>query len=295
MTGFGRGCIDWNCNKISIEIRSINSKTLDVFCRWNGNYRGLENSFRPLLSTGLSRGKIDISVSIRNESKAGVDAPDLQTQKLSSAFEQLKKWAAREKIDPLILLPNLLQRQEMWNNELDEEPSVQELEDAEKQITMLLKSVIAKVNDFRSQEGEGLKKDLLDRVSIIESKLKKVEQYEAQRITTLREKLVKALDDLGAKWRDSGESSNRFEQEMIYYLEKWDITEEKVRLSKHCKYFVECVDDDAAGKKLAFIVQEMGREINTLGSKANEVNMQRLVVEMKDELEKIKEQLFNIL
>lgn len=302
MTGYGKGSRIWRDKKITIEVKSVNSKVLDATWRWSGPYRELENDLRALVAERLQRGKVEICVSVRTEGEDAGRMPELRMAWLEKTYRQLAPWCdapggsgevSRQWL-PALLAMAMTTQPEAWRQP-EETGTPEELSEAGVALRDLLEEVLASVDSFRAQEAEGLKKDLLLRVSLIEEKLAAVEPFEKGRLTRIKEKLTKALQEWNAQWESQPDARNRFEESLIYYLEKWDVTEEKVRLAKHCRYFRESVDEDGAGKKLGFIAQEMGREINTLGSKSNEVDMQKLVVEMKDELEKIKEQLFNIL
>lgn len=303
MTGYGKGSRVWRGKKISMEIKCVNSKVLDATWRWSGPYRELEHDLRGLVADRLQRGKVEVGVTVRNEVEDASRLPELQTAFLDKAYKQLAQWCAgQDGLSgeakawlPAVLGQTLAMQPEAWRKPEEAECEPEELAAAAAELRALAEEVLTAVDAFRAQEAEGLKKDLLLRVSLIEEKLAAVEPFEKGRIERIKEKLNKALQEWNAQWESQPDVRNRFEESLIYYLEKLDVTEEKVRLAKHCRYFRESVDEAGAGKKLGFIAQEMGREINTLGSKSNEVDMQRIVVEMKDELEKIKEQLFNIL
>ncbi len=300
MTGYGKGIRTWQGKKMTMEIKSVNSKVLDMNWRWSGPYKELENDLRALVTDRLQRGKVDIYVTVRDEAGEAGRLPELRTTFLEKAYRQFAQWSASQTEPmpgwwPAVLGQAFVMQSDAWHRPEEVECTPEELAAAGVQLRALADEVLQAVDRFRTQEAEGLKKDLLLRVSLIEEKLAAVEPFEKGRLARIKEKLTKALQEWNAQWESQPDSRNRFEESLIYYLEKWDVTEEKVRLAKHCRYFRESIDEDGAGKKLGFIAQEMGREINTLGSKSNEVEMQRLVVEMKDELEKIKEQLFNIL
>lgn len=332
MTGYGKGLRLWQDKKLGIEIRCVNSKVLDATWRWSGPYKELENELRGVVADRLQRGKVEISVSVRREGEDTGRLPSLRTAYMDAAYAQIEAWCAGKTCAaqtcaaqpqeasgpksggvspgpgqaphgpspvqawwPVLMAQSLIVQPEAWNRIEEEEYSEDELRAAGVELRALLNEVLDAVDGFRKQEGTTLKQDLLLRVSLIEQKLSEIEPFEQGRLPRIKEKLQKALQEWDAQWESRSEVRARFEEGLIYYLEKWDVTEEKVRLAKHCRYFRESVDEEGAGKKLGFIAQEMGREINTLGSKSNEVEMQKKVVEMKDELEKIKEQLFNIL
>ncbi|MEG1499115.1 MAG: YicC/YloC family endoribonuclease [Bacteroidales bacterium] len=291
MTGFGKYQWEYENKLIHIEIKSINSKQLDLTCRIPSLYRELESEIRTRIANTLLRGKIECIVQVNHKTEDN-NSVNLRLNKdqLRQYYKEIKELTSEieykgdiDHIFPSLLsLPNII---------IEKESA--EIEDTEKQkIIELLSLALQQIDESRSIEGEVLKQDFLRRITLIENSSKLVENFEKQRVDSTRERIKKQLDSLGMPDKID---ENRLEQEMIYYLEKLDITEEKVRLNKHCLYFRQTLEEEAAGKKLAFITQEIGREINTMGSKANEVNIQKIVVQMKDELEKIKEQLFNIL
>ncbi|MGN0032276.1 MAG: YicC/YloC family endoribonuclease [Candidatus Limimorpha sp.] len=285
MTGYGKAEQIYNTNLISVEIKTLNSKQLDLSLRTPQELKPYELSYRNEIAFSLQRGKIDVTISITNTDVS--QNTHIEKEVVASYFQQMtdisKEFNIPESKDIAAILfrmPGIFASPEQ---EYDDEFLAKILE--------TLSQAINTTNDFREKEGAILKKDLLKRVELILQYLEAVEPFEKNRHQNIKGKLLKNLQEL-----TSGEyDENRFEQELIFYLEKLDITEEKVRLRKHCDYFNETIDEENAGKKLGFIAQEMGREINTLGSKANDADIQRLVVKMKDELEKIKEQLFNIL
>jgi uncharacterized protein (TIGR00255 family) len=281
MTGFGKSTLQLPAKKVSIEIKSLNSKNLDVNTRIPSLYREKENDLRRLMSSELERGKIDLSIYM--EVSAEEVSGKINQALVQSYIRQLKNIHDNKDEDYLAIamrLPDVLKSE---REELDD-----------KEWDLIWESVqdsISNLKQFRLEEGKFLAKDLLFRIESIEILLKKVVEEDAERLKQVRERLYKAITDLKLTVDE-----NRFEQEMIYYLEKLDITEEKIRLTNHLDYFKkELKSDISNGKKLGFISQEIGREINTIGSKANYAPMQNLVVQMKDELEKIKEQLLNIL
>lgn len=281
MTGFGKSTLQLPAKKISIEIKSLNSKNLDVNTRIPSLYREKENDLRRLISSELERGKIDLSIYM--EVSADEVSGKINQALVQSYIKQLQSIHDNKDEDYLAIamrLPDVLKSE---REELDD-----------KEWDLIWESVqdsISNLKQFRLEEGKYLAKDLIFRIESIEGLLKKVLEEDADRLKQVRERLYKAITDLKLTVDE-----NRFEQEMIYYLEKLDITEEKIRLTNHLDYFkMELKSDISNGKKLGFISQEIGREINTIGSKANYAPMQNLVVQMKDELEKIKEQLLNIL
>lgn len=285
MTGYGKAEQIFKTNNISVEIKTLNSKQLDLSVKLPQDLKAYELDYRNEISARLQRGKVDVMITITNTDVA--QNARIEKEMVASYLGQIgdisKEYNIPESKDVASIvfrMPGIFVSPEQDYDE----------EFLEKIKETLLKS-IAVTDDFRVKEGEILKKDLLKRVDLILSYLCKVEPFEKNRHEIIKGRLLKSLQEL----TNGSYDENRFEQEMIFYLEKLDITEEKVRLRKHCDYFKESIDEEGAGKKLGFIAQEMGREINTLGSKANDADIQHLVVMMKDELEKIKEQLFNIL
>ncbi|MGA9271407.1 MAG: YicC/YloC family endoribonuclease [Lutimonas sp.] len=279
MTGYGKAEVQLENKKVTIEIRSLNSKNLDINARFPTLYKEKEMEVRKWLSGQLFRGKIDLTLFV--ETTGEETYTRINKGVVESYLEQLE--GIREEADVLSIamrLPDVLKTE---REELDEE----EWQKIESGITEAIKQL----NAFRSSEGDELKRDFEHRIAVLEEKLKEVISIDPERLDAVRSRLDKAIQDL-----KTDVDENRFEQELIYYLEKLDITEEKVRLNKHLSYFLYSLNEkESNGKKLGFISQEMGREINTIGSKANFAPMQKVVVEMKDELEKIKEQLLNVL
>lgn len=286
MTGYGIAEQTYNAKKITVEIKALNSKQLDLQVKIPNELRYAELDFRNSIAAKLQRGKIDAVVAIADTDLAQayhIDHDIVKTYK-----EQIESISAQLGIPPAADMANVLFRMPGIFNIAAESYDEAFVDKVNETLGLALEMV----DGFRIQEGQTLKKDLLHRVGLILSLLEQVEPYEKSRHEVIKQRLIKNLSELTT----SGQyDDNRFEQELIYYLEKLDITEEKVRLRQHCNYFNESCGDDQAGKKLGFIAQEMGREINTLGAKANDVNIQKLVVQMKDELEKIKEQVCNIL
>ncbi|MBP3763403.1 MAG: YicC family protein [Bacteroidales bacterium] len=283
MTGYAKVQSAFGEKKLNIEIKTLNSKQLDLIVKVPSLYRSRELEIRSMLSQ-LERGKVEF---IMSEENAGSEAT-LNEALLSSRYTALQQVATRLGADTEHLLASLVGSSDIWNSS-DE----QELDDAAwQQIAADIQRAIEETDRFRSEEGAVLEGDFRTHVDLIEEMLGRIPAYEAERIDTAKERIRRYMAEASVKEVDA----NRFEQELIYYLEKLDITEEKVRLQKHIDYFRQTVrEESSCGKKLGFIVQEMGREINTTGSKANHVEIQKLVVVMKDELEKIKEQLGNIL
>lgn len=290
MTGYGKYQAEINGKKVTAEIRSLNSKQLDLSTRVSPYYKEKDNEIRNEILRRLERGKVDFALyteSIGEQSGAHLNIPLLQTyyQELQQASESLQLPLGKEVWTLLMRMPNVMQGDSFELPE-DEWPQVQEV------IAMAIDQLIS----FREQEGNMLYDFFSARVSRIEELLAEVEPYENSRVEKIKARIQDALEKSGAA---ESIDKNRFEQEIIYYLEKLDITEEKTRLRNHCQYFRQTMDEvetkGGKGKKLGFIIQEMGREINTLGSKSNQAEMQRIVVCMKDELEQMKEQILNVL
>ena len=286
MTGFGKSEVSLPTKKITVEIRSLNSKQLDLSVKLPGIYRSFEFDIRSMAAAGITRGKADISVSI--ETTATQTSANVNKDVFREYLRQVNDALAYSGVDadydaivPVVLrMPDVVSTQQESISEEERAALMQAVGEA-----------LAHFNSFREQEGATLIADLLRRVDNIEEYKRQVEPYEAARAETIKNRIRENLAQLKVDI-----DTNRLEQEMIFYIEKLDITEEKVRLTHHCNYFREvAASEESVGRKLGFIAQEMGREINTLGSKANESNMQILVVKMKDELEKIKEQVLNIL
>ena len=285
MTGYGKAEQLFKSNNICVEIKTLNSKQLDLSMKLPQELKANEFDYRNEIATRLQRGKVDVMLTITNTDVA--QNTHIEKEVVASYLEQIqgisKEFNIPESKDIAAIVFRMQGIFASPQQEYDDEFLAKIMETMVKAIEI--------TDDFRAKEGAILKKDLLKRVELILGYLGEVEPFEKNRHEIIKGKLLKNLQEL-----TSGEyDENRFEQELIFYLEKLDITEEKVRLRKHCDYFKESIDEEGAGKKLGFIAQEMGREINTLGSKANDADIQRLVVKMKDELEKIKEQLFNIL
>ena len=286
MTGFGKSEISLPTKKISVEVRSLNSKQLDLTVKLPGIYRPFEFDIRSIASAAIVRGKADVTITVENtaaNSSASINKEIFREyiRQINEALTYTEIYANSDTIVPVAMrMPDVVSTQVENVSEQEQEALIQAVKEALQRFT-----------EFREQEGATLSADLLTRVDKIEDNKLQVEPYEKSRCETIKNRIRENLAQLKVDV-----DSNRLEQEMIFYIEKLDITEEKVRLTNHCRYFREvAAEEEAAGRKLGFIAQEMGREINTLGSKANESNMQILVVKMKDELEKIKEQVLNIL
>ena len=287
MTGYGNAVVAYNDKKIHVEIKSLNSKALDLNARIAPLYREKEMDMRQMVAQALIRGKVDFSIWIEKE--AGVDATPINSALVENYYLQMKNISAKTGIpEPtdwfytLVRMPDVLTKTEV------EVLSEEEWNVVRQAIEQALKAIV----DFRIQEGAALQKKFTEKIDNIGSLLASIEPYEQSRVEKIRNRIVDGLKSIPEVDYDK----NRLEQELIYYIEKLDISEEKQRLSNHLKYFRETMEEPAGqGKKLGFIAQEMGREINTTGSKSNHAEMQNIVVKMKDELEQIKEQVLNAL
>jgi uncharacterized protein (TIGR00255 family) len=285
MTGYGKANLEIPGKKITIEIKSLNSKTLDINMRLPALYRNRETEIRSLLSQRLERGKVDFNINLEENVQ---QSSSINTSLALRYFEELKNLAEATGQQNPDYLSLILRMPDVVKSDLQQAD-----EDEWQQVIAAIQDACTDFDTFRLNEGGILGEDLQKRVANILTLLENTEKYEGQRIESQRQKLLKVLADDRIKEKID---QNRFEQEMIYFMEKTDFTEEKIRLRKHCDYFLQTIPDEQNnGRKLNFIGQEMGREINTLGAKANHAEIQRLVVEMKDELEKIKEQVLNIL
>ena len=285
MTGFGKASVELSDKTIHVEIRSLNSKGADISLRLSSGLRNYELELRNELSKQLERGKIDLSVQI--ESKKAETPVEINIALATAYYAQLKELgkALNEPIgnalSQILKFPDVLKNEKREANE-----------DEWKQIKSCVNQAILQLNQFREVEGLSLKKDFEERLSKINIGLEEIKVLDLKRIETIKSRIKNNIEEVIGK---SKMDENRFEQELIYYVEKLDINEEKVRLKTHLDYFAETCKESAAGRKLNFIAQEIGREINTIGSKANDASMQKIVVRMKDELEKIKEQANNVL
>lgn len=287
MTGFGKSAAIINQTNYLVEIKSLNSKQLDLSIRMPGLIKEKEIDIRRVISDYLVRGKVDVFISTEKGDEA--TSVQINTSAFENYFNQIKNLEQKLNIgtpdilNAILRLPNVLQTQEVVIEEQDFDA-----------LNNAIVAAMQNLNEFRRQEGEALESDFLKRIGILETLCADIENIAPQRAEKIKDKIAESLRSLQEKLEVN---NDRFEQEMIFYLEKLDITEELVRLKNHCSYFLETMHSDevSVGKKLAFISQELGREINTIGSKANDVAIQKMVVQMKDELEKIKEQLNNVL
>lgn len=281
MTGFGKATLQLNGKKITVEIKSLNSRNLDISARIPSEYKEKEMEIRQLLAQELVRGKISFNIFLEIN---GVDnGVKINSELVHKYIEELKAIDSNAQTNYLEIAMKLPETVSATKDELDDEEW--------STVKDLIHEAIVNIKDFRAEEGRNLEQDFIKRIELIGEYLENIKEFEKERISMLRERLMKSIEELQQKVDE-----NRFEQELIYYLEKLDITEEKVRLKNHLDYFLDILESpESNGKKLGFIGQEIGREINTIGSKANFAPMQKLVVQMKDELEKIKEQSLNIL
>ena len=286
MTGFGKSEVTIGRLHINIEIRSLNSKFLDLSLKIPAIFKEIDLSVRSVIKDDLKRGKVEVAIhyeKISSNSKITINKDQLidyynQLKKIST---ELNNENDKDFMGYALKLPEVIQHQkETVDNESNEI------------LINAVKEACKDLNSFREKEGESLQKELLNYVNSILDNLKKINPFEKERLPKVKEKLLRSIEELSLK---SQIDEKRLEQELIYYSEKLDLTEEKVRLNEHCKHFMETLIEMNSGKKLGFITQEMGREINTLGSKAHHLSIQKIVVEMKDDLEKIKEQVLNIL
>jgi uncharacterized protein (TIGR00255 family) len=286
MTGFGKGEAICGDRKFRVELRSLNSKQLDLSVKLPSKYRAAEAEVRNIVTRELQRGKVDCYVSF--ESTVAETSSHINREAFKAYAKELREVCAENAViaDSEYFLNAILRMPDVVTNE--------EHEVSDDEIAAIIEATRLAANEldaFRVQEGAILIADLLKRIDLIEQYRHEVEPFEKARVETIKSRIRENIEKMQLEV-----DNNRLEQEMIFYIEKLDITEEKVRLDNHCNYFREVArDEEAPGRKLGFIAQELGREINTMGSKSNEANMQRLVVKMKDELEKIKEQVLNIL
>ncbi|MDG1689837.1 MAG: YicC family protein [Flavobacteriales bacterium] len=286
MTGFGKSEVTIGHLHVNIEIRSLNSKFLDLTLKIPTVFKEIDSSLRSIIKNELNRGKIEISIhyeKINSNSKIIINK-----EQLKNYYNQLKEISAElnnqnneDFMGYALKLPEVIQHQKETIDKQSNETLIN-----------AVKQACRDLNSFRVKEGKSLQKELLNYVNSILDNLAKINPFEKERLPKVKQKLLRSVEELNLK---SQIDEKRLEQELIYYAEKLDLTEEKVRLKEHCIHFMETLKEINSGKKLGFITQEMGREINTLGSKAHHLSIQKIVVEMKDELEKIKEQVLNIL
>ncbi len=287
MTGYGKHVVEKGNKKVTVEIRTLNSKQLDINLRVPHFLKEREIEIRKSIASVLQRGKIDVSILIENNTVESASVLDIELAKhyyseLKLLAKSINQEIYNDYMSVIVKMPEVFVQKEL---EIEKE----DLD----MVTSCLADALVAVDTFRVDEGTDLQNELNQRVCNIIALLNDVDSYEEERVIKIRERI---LGNISKFLKDPATDKNRLEQEMIYYIEKLDITEEQVRLKNNCNYFIDNLkNSESSGKKLGFITQEIGREINTLGSKANDPNLQRIVVLMKDELEKIKEQLFNIL
>ena len=287
MTGYGKAVALYQDRKICVEIRSLNGKAMDLSTRITAQFKNREMEIRTLLTSALERGKVDFALWVEQNEK--VDTPSINIDVMQAYSRQMAEASAatgvplpQNMFEVLLRLPDVIARKEVY-----------EVGDEEWALTLAaINEAVAELLAFRKQEGDALRAKFLDKIDNISQLLRSVEPYEKERVEKIRGRIKESLEkNLGVEY-----DKNRFEQELIFYIEKLDINEEKQRLTNHLSYFVETIEGTyGQGKKLGFIAQEMGREINTLGSKSNHAEMQNIVVKMKDELEQIKEQVLNVM
>lgn len=288
MTGYGKAVVTYKEKKISVEVKSLNSKNLDLSTRIAPLYREKEMEIRQTIAKRLERGKVDFSLWI--EKDAALDATPINAKLVENYYRQIKNIAAQTGIpEPTDWFSMLLRMPDVTTKTEIEVLDEAEWEAAKKAISEAIENLV----DFRKQEGAALERKFHEKIDNIEALLKSIEPYEESRVPKIKEKIIEGLEQVAKVDYDK----NRLEQELIYYIEKLDISEERQRLTNHLSYFRETMAEEGhgVGKKLGFIAQEMGREINTTGSKSNQAEMQNIVVKMKDELEQIKEQVLNAL
>jgi TIGR00255 family protein len=288
MTGYGKAVVTYKEKKISVEVKSLNSKNLDLSTRIAPLYREKEMEIRQTIAKRLERGKVDFSLWI--EKDAALDATPINAKLVENYYRQIKNIAAQTGIpEPTDWFSTLLRMPDVTTKTEIEVLDEAEWEAAKKAISEAIENLV----DFRKQEGAALERKFHEKIDNIEALLKSIEPYEESRVPKIKEKIIEGLEQVAKVDYDK----NRLEQELIYYIEKLDISEERQRLTNHLSYFRETMAEEGhgVGKKLGFIAQEMGREINTTGSKSNQAEMQNIVVKMKDELEQIKEQVLNAL
>jgi uncharacterized protein (TIGR00255 family) len=274
MTGFGNASIDSNFGKISLEIKSLNSKNLDLNYNLNPIFRNIENDIRSVLTNSLKRGKVDFKINFKISENNF--SSNLNHDVIKSYIKDLQKittGVGTEFLKIAVTLPNSIENN---RSDLDEKFT--------DKIKELIKKAVKELIDFRIQEGKSMELDLLNNINSIDNKIEKIKAYSPERIESVKRKIKESLEELKVEF-----DKNRFEQELIYYLEKYDINEEVIRLENHLVFFKKIINESTVekGKKLAFVGQEIGREINTIGSKSNHLLMQQTVVEMKNDLEKI--------
>ena len=286
MTGYGKATGSFEDKKISVEIKSLNSKSMDLYTRIASPYREKELEIRQFITNALDRGKVELNIQV--ESIGASKSVEINKELAQAYYQDLKDTNTLIGESSSDYLAMLLRMPDIYTQTKDTTISEEEFSF----LHTLVAEACVNFNTFRRQEGQALEKEFTDRIEDIRSLLKQVDTYESVRIDIIKERMRKGLEEAGTV---AGYDENRFQQELIFYIEKLDVSEEKMRLANHLDYFLETMVLPAAGKKLGFITQELGREINTLGSKSYHVELQKIVVAMKDALEKIKEQVLNTL
>jgi len=286
MTGYGKASASFEDKKISVEIRSLNSKSMDLYTRIASPYREKELEIRQYVTNALDRGKVELNIQI--ESIGVSKSVEINKELAQAYYQDLKETNALIGESSSDYLSMVLRMPEIYTQTKDTTVSEEEFTF----VHTIVADACMNLNTFRRQEGQALEKEFNDRIEEIRRLLKQVDTFESVRIDIIKERMRKGLEEAGSV---VGFDENRFQQELIFYIEKLDVSEEKMRLANHLDYFLETMVLPAAGKKLGFITQELGREINTLGSKSYHVELQKIVVDMKDALEKIKEQVLNTL
>ena len=286
MTGYGKTTVAYNGKKINVEVKSLNSKQLDMTSRIAPLYREKELEMRQILSEKLLRGKVEFNVWVEHDETA--EGGLVNTELMQSYYNQLRAFADKNQLKDVDWMVTLVRMPDVFNKVDTDEVSDEEWAVVRQAVCDAVQNLI----DFRTQEGAALAKKFSEKIDNIEQLLASIEPYEKGRVEKIRARITEGLKQIP----DAEYDKNRLEQELIYYIEKLDISEEKQRLTNHLQYFRQTMADaPGQGKKLGFIAQEMGREINTTGSKSNQAEMQNIVVKMKDELEQIKEQVLNVL
>jgi len=288
MTGYGRAVVEFEGKKINVEVKSLNSKALDLQARIAPLYREKEMEIRQMIAAALERGKVDFCIWI--EKDAADEALPINGKLINSYYKQIQAISEETGIPmPADIMKSLLRLPDVMNKVEVEKLTDEEWSEVRNGVELALRALI----EYRIQEGKALQKKFEEKIDNIAALMNEIEPYEKSRVEKIRARITEGLKSIPEVEYDK----NRLEQELIYYIEKLDISEEKQRLTNHLKYFRETMEEDSRGqgKKLGFIAQEMGREINTTGSKSNQAEMQNIVVKMKDELEQIKEQVLNAL
>ena len=281
MSGFGKAEIQFENKNYILELRSLNSKGLELSCRLPAQFREIELHLKKIIGESLKRGKVDLSLNVEN-----IDQPNARNINLAAVNQYIEQLSKIQDADRLELLKIAIKLPDTLKTEIND------IDDLEiRTIEGLLKKALISLNEFRADEGASLQEDFKTRLINLQTLINQVNKVDPERKEKIENKLKASIEELRLEI-----DQNRFEQELIYYIEKYDITEEKVRLNNHIEYFTKTVENPSSnGKKLGFIAQEMGSAINTIGSKANHAGLQKIVIQMKDELEKIKEQLLNVL